>query len=212
MSLIYNLGTKVQGDKLAKVVEASMQEIDGWKFEKGKNAGAVEFYRHIDTKLFREYRFGYIPIKGTFNVPFVSYKCSKNNKGSIIFSLKKERRKLVSKSDVFDFWAFAAYIVPFSAGLAIPSVIEMYQGAISMPTFASHDTIFTFINKKETYSCLEFYANAAFDINKIEESGQVQESNSPPFVKVQPTYNQLVQQITSRLPRQSPYRTLPNLL
>ena len=212
MSLIYNLGTEVRGDRLAEVVEASMREIDRWRFEIKEDVRIEESgMRAISHRKVESY-----PYDSKEKVSFVLYSVYSPQEGKVrvAYSLrKKEGERIFPPGDWLGVGFLSLFGTVISFGLGgFDFVKDLYTELIQDPEFALNDSIFTLIDPKKEYSQLEFYANAAFNFGVPPDGGMVRQENSPQFNKIQPTYDLLLQGIRKKLPPQSPYRTLPNLL
>ena len=197
MTLTFNLGTEVRGDKLAEIVQASMREIDDWQFETKKGAGIVEVYAQISGADPGEIFFSGFPYSGT--ISFVSINCSRKNNGIVAYCLRKRGDRQYSR---LCFPLIMSVLNPVFLGL----VMEEYEDIVN-EEFVSEGSIFTLIYPEKGYSQLEFHANAAFDFKSPQNSGAVQQIESPQFREIQPTYDRLIEGIIGRLPQQSAYRT-----
>lgn len=209
MVLTLDLGTAVQGDKLAQIVEASMKEIEGWQFEARKNIDILDIYAWY-------YNEAYAPPPILFS--------DENNlspEESILYAYFKDselqnvayflRKSGEGKLSLFDLDFFhSLFCIPITFGLLAPSVarhLQVKNKTKERTNFLVDDTIFTFIDLNQKYSELDFYANAAFDITNHLNGGVVEREDSLQFRKIQPPFDKLVGKMKNRLPQNYSYRS-----
>jgi hypothetical protein len=178
-----------KGTRLIEIVESCMQDIacSGWIFEK-KDA---------------QTRHRFPPYWQSFTVR--SSGCWQNLRGGV----GKTRRK----PNEVEFDMYHAHLSHRSekpktllclrkyGGKGRKSIIDWIRNgaALEEESFVTDDSIFTLICPEESYSNLNFYANASFDPDKINESGQVKQIDSPQYKKIEQAYKQLEQKIIQRL-------------